>query len=88
MFVTPSLVIFIGYLEFRETCSREYQSGGTPLFLLGGSVKDSGSGANLSLLVTSFIIGDNSVGSVKGSGSGADLSLLLTSFITGDNEVE
>jgi len=61
MSITHSLVIFIGYMEFRETCYGEYQSGGTLLFLLGGSVKDSGSGANLSLLVTSFITGDNSV---------------------------
>jgi len=61
MSVTPSLVIFIGYLEFWGTCFGEYQSGGTPLFLLGKSVKDSSSGANLSLLVTSFIIGDSSV---------------------------
>ena len=88
MFVTLSLVIFIGYLEFRETCFREYRSGSTPLFLLGGNVKCFGSSANLSLLVTSFVIGDNSVGSVKGSGSGANLSLLMTSFITGDNSVE
>jgi len=70
------------------TCSGEYRSGGTPLFFLGGSVKGSGSGANLSLLVTSFIIGGNSIGSVKGSGSGANLSLLVTSFTTGDNLVE
>jgi len=61
MSVPPSLVIFIGYLKFRKTCFGKYQSGGTPLFLLGGSVKGSGSGANLSLLVTSFITGDNSV---------------------------
>jgi len=63
MFVTHSLVIFIGYLEFQKTCSGEYRSGGTPLFLLGKSVKGSGSGsgANLSLLVTSFITGDNLV---------------------------
>ena len=88
MYVTHSLVIFIWYLEFRETCSGEYRSGGTPLFLLGWSVKDSDSDANLSLLVTSFITGDNSVGSVKGSSSGANLSLLVTSFIIGDNSVE
>jgi len=61
MFVIPSLVIFIGYLEFLETCSGEYRSGGTPLFLLDGSVKGFDSGANLSLLVTSFITGDNSI---------------------------
>jgi len=61
MSVTPSLVIFIGYLKFRGTCFREYRSGGTPLFLLGRSVKGSGSGANLSLLVTSLITGDNLV---------------------------
>ena len=58
MSVTPSLIIFIGYLEFQETCSEEYRSGGTALFLLGGSVKGSSSSANLSLLVTSSI-GDN-----------------------------
>jgi len=44
MSVTHSLVIFIGYLEFRGTCSGEYRLGGTTLFLLGGSVKGSGSG--------------------------------------------
>ena len=63
MSVTPSLVIFIGYLVFRGICSQESRSGGTPLFLLGESVKGSGfgSGVNLSLLVTSFITGDSSV---------------------------
>jgi len=61
IFVTPSLVIFIGYLEFWGTCYGEYRSGGTPLFLFGRSLKGSGSGANLSLLVTSFITGNNAV---------------------------
>jgi len=61
MSVTSYLVIFIGYLEFQGTCSGQYRSGGTPLFLFGESVKGSGSSANLSLLVTSFITGDNSV---------------------------
>ena len=51
-------------------------------------MKGSGSSANLSLLVTSFIIEDNSVGSVKGSGSGVNLSLLVTSFVIGDNSVK
>jgi len=61
MSVTHSLVIFIRYLEFQETCYGEYRSGGTPLFLLGRSVKGSGSGVNLSLLVTLFITGDSSL---------------------------
>jgi len=53
MSVTPSLVIFIGYLEFRDQV--------VPSVSSWRSVKGSGSGANLSPLMTSFITGDNSV---------------------------